>query len=156
MNAVFLDNLLICICGFDGQNAPVGDIFHWETFILLFFILGHKEFKVEREYRVKVFNGFINAWFDYWLLQISIGYDYADTEIKEEFFWVFFCITIFPEEAQNENKVGIKTTFLLMTVSYPNFWPKMSLTRVVWLYIHTSSDPDRSLRFSENFGREVF
>ena len=27
----------------------------------------------------------------------------------------FFCITIFPEEAQNENKVGIKTTFLLMT-----------------------------------------
>jgi len=29
-------------------------------------------------------------------------------------FWVFFCITIFPEEAQNKNKVGIKTTFLLM------------------------------------------
>jgi len=26
----------------------------------------------------------------------------------------FFCITIFPEKAQNKNKVGIKTTFLLM------------------------------------------
>jgi len=25
-----------------------------------------------------------------------------------------FCITIFPEEAQNENKVAIKTTFILM------------------------------------------
>jgi len=25
-----------------------------------------------------------------------------------------FCITIFPEQAQNKNKVGIKTTFLLM------------------------------------------
>ena len=34
--------------------------------------------------------------------------------IKEGFFGVFFCITIFPEEAQNKNKVGIKTTFLLM------------------------------------------
>jgi len=33
--------------------------------------------------------------------------------IKEEFFW-FFCITIFPEQAQNKNEVGIKTTFLLM------------------------------------------
>jgi len=31
----------------------------------------------------------------------------------KEFFWVF-CITIFPEQAQNKNKVGIKTTFLLM------------------------------------------
>jgi len=28
-------------------------------------------------------------------------------------FWVF-CITIFPEQAKNKNKVGIKTTFLLM------------------------------------------
>jgi len=46
---------------------------------------------------------------------MSISYDYADTEIKAEFFGFFFCITIFPEEAQNENKVGIKTTFLLMT-----------------------------------------
>jgi len=34
--------------------------------------------------------------------------------IKEEFFWFFFCITIFPEQAQNKNEVGIKTTFLLM------------------------------------------
>jgi len=25
-----------------------------------------------------------------------------------------FCITIFPEKAQNKNKGGIKTTFLLM------------------------------------------
>jgi len=25
-----------------------------------------------------------------------------------------FCITIFPEQAQNKNEVGIKTTFLLM------------------------------------------
>jgi len=30
--------------------------------------------------------------------------------IKEKKFLVF-CITIFPEKAQNENKVGIKTTF---------------------------------------------
>ena len=56
-----LDNLLICICSIDGQNVPVGDISHWETFILLFFNLRHKELKVERGYKVKVFNGFINA-----------------------------------------------------------------------------------------------
>jgi len=28
--------------------------------------------------------------------------------------FLVFCITIFPEEAQNENKVAIKTTFILM------------------------------------------
>jgi len=33
--------------------------------------------------------------------------------IKENFFLVF-CITIFLEKAQNKNKVGIKTNFLLM------------------------------------------
>jgi len=27
-----------------------------------------------------------------------------------------FCITIFPEEAQNKDEVGIKTTFLLMKI----------------------------------------
>jgi len=30
---------------------------------------------------------------------------------KKEF--LVFCITIFPEKAQNKNKVGIKTTFLI-------------------------------------------
>jgi len=35
-----------------------------------------------------------------------------------------FCITIFPEEAQNENKVGIKTTFLLMTKIHKAKSPK--------------------------------
>jgi len=30
-------------------------------FILLFFSFGYRELKVEREYRVKVFNRFINA-----------------------------------------------------------------------------------------------
>jgi len=34
----------------------VGDLF-----ILLFFIFGNSELKVGREYRVTVFNGFINA-----------------------------------------------------------------------------------------------
>jgi len=28
--------------------------------------------------------------------------------------FLVFCIAIFPEQAQNKNKVGIKTTFLLM------------------------------------------
>jgi len=32
--------------------------------------------------------------------------------IKENF--LVFCITIFLEKTQNKNKVGIKTTFLLM------------------------------------------
>jgi len=32
-----------------------------KLFILLFFIFRHRELKVGREYRVKVFNGFINA-----------------------------------------------------------------------------------------------
>ena len=41
-------------------------------------------------------------------------------------------------------------------LSYPNFWPNMSLIRVVRPYVHTPSDPDRSLIFSEKFGREVF
>jgi len=31
--------------------------------------------------------------------------------IKENFFLVF-CITIFPKQAQNKNKVGIETTFI--------------------------------------------
>jgi len=53
--------LLYVIAASTAENAPVGNISHWETFILLFFILGHKELEVEREYRVKVFNGFINA-----------------------------------------------------------------------------------------------
>jgi len=61
---------------------------------------------------VNVFNRFINAWFDYWFWQVSISYDYTD--IWDFFFFLVFCITIFPEQAQNKNKVGIKTTFLLM------------------------------------------
>jgi len=75
-------------------------------FIHVFFSFGYKELKVGREYKVDVFNGFINAWFDY---------DYVDIWewLKKEFFLVFF-ITIFPEEAQNEDKVAIKTTFILM------------------------------------------
>jgi len=34
--------------------------------------------------------------------------------LEKENFW-FFVFTIFPEQAKNKNKVGIKTTFLLMT-----------------------------------------
>ena len=34
-------------------------------------------------------------------------------KLKKNFFG-FFVSPFFPEEAQNENKVGIKTTFLLM------------------------------------------
>jgi len=52
---------------------------------------------------VDVFNGFINAWFG---LLTSISYDYADIWMIKEIFLVF-CITIFPEQAQNKNKVGI-------------------------------------------------
>ena len=91
LNAIFWTTL-ICICSFNGQNVPVGNISYWETFNLLFFILGHKELKVEREYKVKVFNGFINAWFDYWYKH----YDYADMWkwLKQKIFLVF-CITIF-------------------------------------------------------------
>jgi len=83
-------------------------------FILLFFSFGYRELKVEREYRVKVFNRFINAWFDYWFWQVSISYDYADIWewLKKNF--LVFCITIFPEQAQNKNRIGIKMTFLLM------------------------------------------
>jgi len=81
--------------------------------ILLFISFGYRKPKVGREYMVNVFNGFINAWFDYWFLQISISYGYAGIWEWLNFFLVF-CITIFPEQAQNKNKVGIKTTFLLM------------------------------------------
>jgi len=38
----------------------------WNFFIFLFF--GYRELKVGREYMVKVFNGFINAWFDFFTL----------------------------------------------------------------------------------------
>jgi len=31
-----------------------------------------------------------------------------------KFFFLVFCITIFPEEAQNKNKVAIKATSILM------------------------------------------
>jgi len=72
---------------------------------------GHKELKVGREYRVNVFNKFINAWFDYWFWQVSISYDYAVLRMIKEIFLVF-CITIFSEKAQNKIKHGgIKTTF---------------------------------------------
>jgi len=33
---------------------------------------------------------------------------------KKNIWFFFFCITIFPEEAQNKNKVAIKATFILM------------------------------------------
>jgi len=36
-----------------------------------------------------------------------------------------FCITIFPEQAQNKNKVEIKTTFLLMTEKHEAKSPTM-------------------------------
>ena len=36
-------------------------------------------------------------------------------------------------------------------MSYPNFWPKTSLTRVVWCYVYTPSGPDRSLHFQWKF-----
>ena len=81
-----------------AKNALVGNISHWEAFILLFFILGHKEFKVEREYRVKVFNGFINAWFDYWFWQVNKHYDYANMWKWLKKFLVF-CITIFSRKS---------------------------------------------------------
>jgi hypothetical protein len=34
----------------------------------------------------------------------------CENDLKKNNFW-FFCITIFPEKAQNKNKVGIKATF---------------------------------------------
>ena len=75
---------------------------------------GHRELKVGREHRVKVFNGFINAWFDYWFWQASISYDYAVLRMIKEFFFVF-CITIFPEKAQNKIKQSRdQDNFLLM------------------------------------------
>ena len=82
-------------------------------FILLFFSFRYKELKVGREYTVNVFNGFTNAWFDY-LILTCISYDYADylRMIGEREFFGFFVFTIFPEQAENKNKVGIKTTFL--------------------------------------------
>ena len=43
----------------------------------------------------------------------------------EEYFFLVFCITIFPEEAQNKNKVEIKTTFLLMTEKHEAKSPTM-------------------------------
>ena len=88
-----LDNLFAVST---AKNAPVGNISHWETFILLFFILGYKELKVEREYRDKMFNGFINGWFDYWYKR----YDYADMWkwLKNKKFLVF-CITIFSRKS---------------------------------------------------------
>jgi len=43
--------------------------------------------------------------------------------IKENF--LVFCITIFSRKTQNKNKVGIKTTFLLMM---KNTWSKYPYT----------------------------
>jgi len=58
---------------------------------------GHRELKVGREYAFNMFNGFTNAWFDYWFWQVSISYDYADISEWSKKFLVF-CITIFPEK----------------------------------------------------------
>jgi len=41
-------------------------------------------------------------------------------------------------------------------LSYPNFWPKMSLTRVVWPYIHTQFDMIDLWHFSENSAERYF
>ena len=90
----------------------VRDIFG--SLFILFFGFGYKELKVGRNYMVNVLKGFIDAWFDYWFWQVSISYDYADIWEWLKKFYLVFCITIFPEQAQNKNEVGIKTTFLLM------------------------------------------
>jgi len=37
-----------------------------------------------------------------------------ENDWRKRFFW-FFVFTIFPEQAENKNKVRIKMTFLLMT-----------------------------------------
>jgi hypothetical protein len=43
-------------------KMPQHAVYHiGNSFIILLFSLEYKELKVEREYRVKVFNGFINA-----------------------------------------------------------------------------------------------
>jgi len=57
----FLDTLLdIFVFDFDGQDAPVGEKFHWEL-LHPSSSFGHRELKVGREYKVNMFNGFINA-----------------------------------------------------------------------------------------------
>jgi len=43
--------------------------------------------------------------------------------------FLVFCITIFPQKAQNKNKVGIKTTFLLMM---ENTWSKKPDTKALF------------------------
>jgi len=80
------------------------------SLFILFFGFGYKGLKVGREYMVNVFNGFINAWF--WFL-ILTSYDYADIwEWLKNF--LFFCITIFPEQAQNKTKSGSKRLFFFI------------------------------------------
>ena len=60
----FLNTLLdIFVFDFDGQDAPVGEKFHRELLHLpLLRVSDTGNSKVgEREYRVNMFNGFINA-----------------------------------------------------------------------------------------------
>jgi len=79
---------------------------------------GHKEFKVGSEYTVNMFNGFINAWFDYWFWQVSISYDYAVLRmIKEKFFLVFLVLPFF-QNKHKKNKVGIETTLFINDGKY--------------------------------------
>jgi len=108
---------------------------------------GHRELKFGREYNVNMFNGFINAWFDYWFWQVSISYDYAVLRtIKENF--LVFCITIFPEQAQNKNKVGIKPTFLLMMKIHEAKSPTqvhICLGRVERIFLKSSKQQNNTL-----------
>jgi len=60
------------------------------------------------------------------------------------------------EGTRDKYQSMIRSCDMICLVSYPNFWPKMSLTRAVWPYIHTQFDLI-DLWFSvEKFGREVF
>jgi hypothetical protein len=80
------------------------------SLFILLFSFGYKEFKVGREYMIKVFNGFINAWFDYWFWQVSTSYDYADIW-EWNLFFGFFVLPFFQKKHRIKTKSRSKRPF---------------------------------------------
>jgi len=84
---------------------------------------GHRELKVWREYRGKVFNGFMHDLIIFWFWQVNYKLWLCRQMIKEIYF--FFVLPSF-QNNHEKNKAGIETTFFLLMMEI--IWSKKPYT----------------------------
>ena len=106
-----LENPLIFVLQFQWLRCPSRREISLGNFFILLLLFGYWELKVGRERRVKVFNGFINAWFDFskymnlWLCR------YLGMIKEEEKYCGFLYYHFFQKKQKIKDKVGNKATF---------------------------------------------